>query len=238
MKIALIGYGKMGKAIESIAIAKGHEIIHRIDLNSTHLLEKEQLQQADVAIEFTSPETAFHNIQKCFAANVPVICGTTGWLDKLSTITDLCREQQQAFLYASNFSIGVNIFFEVNKRLAALMAGQPQYNVNLEEIHHTQKKDAPSGTAITLADQILSQVTRKEKWVNTESAQEQDLVILSKRIDPAPGTHTITYTSAIDDISITHTAHSREGFAAGAVAAAEWIIGKTGVFTMKDVLNL
>ncbi|ASZ11660.1 4-hydroxy-tetrahydrodipicolinate reductase [Chitinophaga pendula] len=238
MKIALIGYGKMGKAIEAIALANGHEIIHRIDLNSTHLLEKEHLQHADVAIEFTSPETAFHNIQKCFAANVPVVCGTTGWLDKLSTITDHCREQQQAFLYASNFSIGVNIFFEVNKKLAALMAGQPQYNVNLEEIHHTQKKDAPSGTAITLAEQILEQVTRKEKWVNAESPQEQDLVILSKRIDPAPGTHTITYTSAIDDISITHTAHSREGFAAGAVAAATWIIGKTGVFTMKDVLNL
>jgi 4-hydroxy-tetrahydrodipicolinate reductase len=238
MKIALIGYGKMGKAIEAIAIAKGHEIVHRIDLNSTHLLEKEELSKADVAIEFTTPETAYNNILKCFEANVPVVCGTTGWLEKLPEIKAQCLEKHQGFLYASNFSVGVNIFFEINKRLAELMASQSQYDIKMEEIHHTQKKDAPSGTAITLAEQILEKVSRKTGWVNEASSKAEALSILSKRIDPAPGTHTITYTSAIDDITITHTAHSREGFAAGAVVAAEWLDGKKGIFTMKDVLNL
>lgn len=238
MKIALIGYGKMGKAIEAIAIAKGHEIVHRIDLNSTHLLEKEELGKADVAIEFTTPETAYNNILKCFEANVPVVCGTTGWLEKLPEIKAQCLEKHQGFLYASNFSVGVNIFFEINKRLAELMASQSQYDIKMEEIHHTQKKDAPSGTAISLAEQILEKVSRKTGWVNEASSNAGALSILSKRIDPAPGTHTITYTSAIDDITITHTAHSREGFAAGAVIAAEWLDGKKGIFTMKDVLNL
>lgn len=238
MKIALIGYGKMGKAIEAIATAKGHEIIHRVDISSQHLLEKEHLQQADVAIEFTGPETAYNNILKCFEANVPIVCGSTGWLEKLSDVQALCLEKKQAFLYASNFSVGVNIFFEVNKRLAELMGNQPQYDVWMEEIHHTQKKDAPSGTAITLAEQVLEKVQRKKEWVNTGNAPEEQLSIISRRIDPAPGTHTITYTSAIDDISITHTAHSREGFASGAVIAAEWIKGKQGIFSMKDVLSL
>lgn len=238
MKIALIGYGKMGKAIEAIATAKGHEIVHRIDLNSQHLLEKEHLGQADVAIEFTTPETAYSNILKCFEANVPVVCGTTGWLEKLPEIKAQCLEKHQAFLYASNFSVGVNIFFEINKRLAELMASQPQYDVQMEEIHHTQKKDAPSGTAITLAEQILEKLDRKTGWVNKSADQPESLSIISKREDPAPGTHSITYTSEIDDISITHTAHSREGFAAGAVVAATWLFGKKGIFTMKDVLDL
>ncbi|WP_212002807.1 4-hydroxy-tetrahydrodipicolinate reductase [Chitinophaga sp. HK235] len=238
MKIALIGYGKMGKAIDAIATAKGHEVILRVDHDSQHLLEKEHLGQADVAIEFTTPETAYHNIRKCFEANVPVVSGTTGWLDKLPEVEALCKKGQHAFLHATNFSIGVNIFFEVNKKLAALMASQPQYDVWMEEIHHTQKKDAPSGTALTLAEQLMSSVTRKTAWINEESHQADTLSIISKRIDPAPGTHTITYTSPIDDITITHTAHSREGFAAGAVVAAEWLKGKTGVFTMRDVLNL
>ncbi|TWI88541.1 4-hydroxy-tetrahydrodipicolinate reductase [Chitinophaga japonensis] len=238
MKIALIGYGKMGKAIEAIATAKGHEIIHRIDVNSPHLLEKEHLQQADVAIEFTTPETAYDNILKCFEANVPVVCGTTGWLDKLPDIKARCLEKHQAFLYASNFSIGVNIFFEINKRLAELMASQTQYDVRMEEIHHTQKKDAPSGTAITLAEQILERQYKKTRWVNKERCKPEELSIVSKRIDPAPGTHIVTYASDIDDITITHTAHSREGFAAGAVVAAAWLNGKKGIFTMKDVLNL
>ncbi|CAL1517000.1 4-hydroxy-tetrahydrodipicolinate reductase [Chitinophaga sp. MM2321] len=238
MKIALIGYGKMGKAIDAIATAKGHEIVLRVDVNSQHLLTRELLGQADVAIEFTTPETAYHNVLKCFEANVPVVCGTTGWLDKLPEIKALCEEKHHAFLHATNFSIGVNIFFEVNKKLAALMATQPQYDVSMEEIHHTQKKDAPSGTALTLAEQLLATVTRKTGWVNEESGQPDVLSIISKRIDPAPGTHSVTYTSGIDDISITHTAHSREGFAAGAVTAAEWLKGKAGVFTMKDVLNL
>ncbi|WP_217604677.1 4-hydroxy-tetrahydrodipicolinate reductase [Chitinophaga sp. GbtcB8] len=238
MKIALIGYGKMGKAIEAIATAKGHTVIHRIDLDNKHLLEKEHLQQADVAIEFTTPETAYSNILKCFEANVPVVCGTTGWLEKLPDVKAHCLEKHQGFLYASNFSIGVNIFFEINKRLAELMSTQSQYDVKMEEIHHTQKKDAPSGTAITLAEHILDKLDRKAGWVNQESSQPQELSIISKREDPAPGTHSITYTSAIDDISITHTAHSREGFAAGAVIAAEWLNGKKGIFTMKDVLSL
>lgn len=228
----------MGKAIEAIATAKGHEIVHRIDLNSQHLLEKEHLGQADVAIEFTTPETAYSNILKCFEANVPVVCGTTGWLEKLPEIKAQCLEKHQAFLYASNFSVGVNIFFEINKRLAELMASQPQYDVQMEEIHHTQKKDAPSGTAITLAEQILEKLDRKTGWVNKSADQPESLSIISKREDPAPGTHSITYTSEIDDISITHTAHSREGFAAGAVVAATWLFGKKGIFTMKDVLDL
>jgi 4-hydroxy-tetrahydrodipicolinate reductase len=191
-----------------------------------------------VAIEFTGPETAYNNILKCFEANVPVICGSTGWLEKMPEVTALCQEKHQAFLYASNFSIGVNIFFELNKRLAELMAPQPQYNVQMEEIHHTQKRDAPSGTAISLAEQVLEKITRKQNWVNDETAAPTELSIISKRIDPAPGTHIIHYTSPIDDITITHTAHSREGFASGAVVAAEWIQGKKGVFSMKDVLSL
>ncbi|SIO56017.1 4-hydroxy-tetrahydrodipicolinate reductase [Chitinophaga niabensis] len=238
MKIALIGYGKMGQAIEAIALGRGHEIVHRIDINSSHLLEKEHLQQADVAIEFTTPETAYDNIIRCFDANVPVVCGTTGWLDKLPQVKSQCLEKHQAFLYASNFSIGVNIFFELNRRLAELMAPQSAYGVSMEEIHHTQKKDAPSGTAITLAEQILEKVPGKKGWVNEESTDPAQLAIISKRINPAPGTHTITYSSPIDDITITHTAHSREGFAAGAVTAAEWLKGKKGIFTMKDVLSL
>lgn len=228
----------MGKAIEAIAVAKGHEIVARIDQNNQEQLEKENLGKADVAIEFTGPETAFSNILKCFEANVPVICGSTGWLEKLPEVKAHCQEKNQAFLYASNFSIGVNIFFEVNKRLAELMAGQPQYDVTMEEIHHTQKRDAPSGTAITLAEQVMEKVNRKQEWVNEESNTPAALSIISKRIDPAPGTHIINYTSPIDDITITHTAHSREGFASGAVVAAEWIQGKKGVFGMKDVLSL
>ena len=238
MKIALIGYGKMGKAIEAIAVAKGHEIVHKIDLSNLHLLEKDELSKADVAIEFTGPETAFSNVMKCFEANVPVVCGSTGWLEKLPAVKAACLEKHQAFLYASNFSIGVNIFFELNSRLAELMAGQHQYNVEMKEIHHTQKKDAPSGTAITLAEQVLEKVSRKSHWVNDVATRPDELVIFSERVDPAPGTHIINYTSAIDDITITHTAHSREGFASGAVVAAEWILGKKGIFSMKDVLSL
>lgn len=228
----------MGQAIEAIALGRGHEIVHRIDINSSHLLEKEHLQQADVAIEFTTPETAYDNIIHCFNANVPVVCGTTGWLDKLPQVKSLCLEKHQAFLYASNFSIGVNIFFELNRRLAELMAPQSAYGVSMEEIHHTQKKDAPSGTAITLAEQIMEKMPGKKGWVNEATTDPAQLAIISKRINPAPGTHTITYSSPIDDITITHTAHSREGFASGAVTAAEWLKGKKGIFTMKDVLSL
>ncbi|AWO00396.1 4-hydroxy-tetrahydrodipicolinate reductase [Chitinophaga alhagiae] len=238
MKIALIGYGKMGKTIEAIAQHRGHEIVLRIDINSPHLLEKEHLQQADVAIEFTTPETAYHNILKCFAANVPVVCGTTGWLEQLPAVKAQCLEQHQAFLYASNFSVGVNIFFELNRRLAELMAPQGAYNASMVEVHHTQKKDAPSGTAITLAEQILEKLPAKTGWVNETTQDPALLGIVSERTDPAPGTHIIQYDSPIDSITITHTAHSREGFAAGAVTAAEWLKGKKGIFSMKDVLSL
>ena len=238
MKIALIGYGKMGKAIEEIALHRGHEILYRIDVDSKKVMEKGTLSQADVAIEFSTPATAFENINKCFDAGVPLVCGTTGWLDRMGDVRKRCLAEKQAFLYASNFSIGVNLFFEVSRHLAALMATQRQYEVSIEEIHHTQKKDSPSGTAITLAEGILSEISRKTGWVNEVTGDPARIGIISKRIDPAPGTHIIRYTSEEDDIEIRHTAHSRKGFAAGAVTAAEWLIGKQGVFTMKDVLGL
>lgn len=236
MKIALIGYGKMGKAIEEIAVKKGHTISLIIDLNNSADLTKENLQKADAAIEFTTPQTAVNNILQCFNAAVPVVCGTTGWLDKLEDVKKICLEKNATFLYASNFSIGVNIFFELNKKLAELM-NTKDYNVNIEEVHHTQKKDAPSGTAITLAEEILKNSAHKKRWVNNESDKIEELQIISKRIDPAAGTHSIKYISEVDDIEIIHTAHNRKGFAAGAVMAAEFIKDKNGIFTMKDVLS-
>ncbi len=237
MKIALIGYGKMGKAIEEIAVKKGHSISLVIDLHNAHDLTKENLQKSDVAIEFTTPETAVNNIMQCFDAGVPVVCGTTGWLDKIEEIKQACLKNDAAFLYSSNYSIGVNIFFEVNKKLSELMSKQ-DYNVSIEETHHTQKKDAPSGTAITIAEQILKELSEKKKWVNEKTNNEKDLSIISHRIDPAAGTHSVKYTSEVDDIEIIHTAHNRKGFAAGAVLAAEFIKGKKGIFSMKDVLGI
>lgn len=236
MNIALIGYGKMGKAIEEVAIKKGHTISLVIDLHNANDLTKENLQKADVAIEFTTPENAAANILKCINANVPIVCGTTGWLDRLDEIKETCLQKDSAFLYASNFSVGVNIFFELNKKLAELMKHQ-QYDVSIEETHHTQKKDAPSGTAITLAEEILKINDTKKSWINDTSNNEIELNIISKRIDPAAGTHVVKYTSEVDDIEIIHTAHNRKGFAAGAVLAAEFIKNKKGVFGMKDVLR-
>ena len=242
MKIALIGYGKMGKTIERIAQERGHEVVLRLDINNPEDFEK--LSMADVAIEFTRPESAVGNLEKCITAGVPVVCGTTGWLKHFEDISAQTKAQNSAFFYASNYSIGVNIFFEINRKLAEMMNTQPQYDVKMEEIHHTQKLDAPSGTAITLAEGILQNVTRKENWSCPQDAHspsteggDNSIVITAKRIDPAPGTHTITYDSPIDTIEITHTAHSREGFATGAVLAAEWLLGKKGVFTMKDMLG-
>jgi 4-hydroxy-tetrahydrodipicolinate reductase len=196
------------------------------------------LKQADVAIEFTSLQSAVNNIKTCLNAGVPVVCGSTGWLQHWDQVINYCKQKNGALLYASNFSIGVNLFFELNTYLAKLMAAHREYNVMVEEIHHTQKKDAPSGTAITLAEQILQQINAKKRWVNMESDNQEELSIISKRIDPAPGTHTIKYTSTIDDIEITHTAHNRQGFAGGAVLAAEFLQGKKGVYTIKDVLHL
>lgn len=238
MKIALVGYGKMGKAIEAIAIEKGHEIVLKIDLANQADLDAEHLEKADVAIEFTGPESAFGNIITCLNAGLPVVSGSTGWLDKLQEVEALVNEKQGTFLYASNFSIGVNIFFALNKRLAELMAPHPEYDIRLKEIHHTQKKDAPSGTAISLAEQIIRQHPVKRQWVNRLSAAPAELGIISERTDPAPGTHIVRYDSEIDSIEISHTAHSRKGFASGAVLAAEYLVGKKGVYSMSDVLGL
>ena len=238
MKIALIGYGKMGKAIEEIALSKGHEIVLKIGASNTSDFTKENIQKADVAIEFTGPDTAFENISKCIQWAVPVVCGSTGWLDHFEKAKKLCEEEKGCLLYASNFSIGVNLFFEINKQVAALMEPYENYDVSMTETHHTEKKDAPSGTAISLAEQILAQIGRKKKWVNESSIEASDLIIRSERIDPAPGTHTISYDSAIDSIEITHTAHTRKGFASGALLAAEFANQKIGIFTMKDVLGL
>lgn len=238
MNIGLIGYGKMGKAIEAIALQKGHQVILKLDIGNADEFTAANLQKCDVLIEFTGPHSAVQNLHTCIDAGVPVVCGSTGWLSQWNEVKDHCTDKNSALLYASNFSIGVNIFFEVNKRLAALMAGHPEYDVTMEEIHHTQKKDAPSGTAITLAEQILDEVKRKDHWVNNESGNRSELSIISKRIDPAPGTHSIRYSSAIDDIEIIHTAHSREGFASGAVLAAEFLQNKKGIFSMKDVLGI
>jgi 4-hydroxy-tetrahydrodipicolinate reductase len=235
MKIALIGYGKMGRTIENIATQRGHEIVLSLDVHNPE--DFKALHKADVAIEFTRPESAFRNLQKAIEAGVPVVCGTTGWLDKYTEMVHLCHECNGTLLYASNYSIGVNIFFEINRRLAVMMNNYPMYDVAMEEIHHTQKLDAPSGTAITLAEGILQNISRKTQWVSDKEGEATDIPIMSKRIDPAPGTHIISYNSSIDSIEITHTAHSREGFATGAVLAAEWLVGKKGVFTMKDMLG-
>lgn len=238
MRIALIGYGKMGKMIKEVAEQRGHDVLLKINIENLEDFTAENMAQADVAIEFTAPESAYDNVIRCIDFGVPVVSGSTGWNDKLPDAKDYCMQRGGTFLHASNFSIGVNIFFEVNKMLARLMASQPDYDVSLKEIHHTQKKDAPSGTAVTLAEQVIANLPRKQSWVNHESYHPEKLTIISERVDPAPGTHHVKYTSEVDDIEIIHTAHSRKGFALGAVLAAEFIAGKKGVFTMQDVLHL
>lgn len=238
MKIALIGYGKMGRMIEEIAVQRGHQIVLKIDVTNAADFTKENISEADVAIEFTGPDSAFQNVMKGLEFGVAVVSGSTGWNDKLDEAKDYCRQNNGSFLHTSNFSIGVNIFFEVNKLLARLMAAQPEYEVSLREIHHTAKKDAPSGTAVTLAEQVLSNLPRKKNWINQPSESKEQLSIISERIDPAPGIHHVKYSSEIDDIEIIHTAHSRKGFASGAVLAAEYIADKKGVFSMQDVLSL
>ena len=232
MRIALLGYGKMGKMLEKIALDRGHTIVAKIDLDTTVI----DYKNIDVAIDFSTPDAAYKNITDCFNNKVPVISGTTGWLDKFKDALAICNKNKGAFIYASNFSLGVNIFFELNQQLAKMMASLNAYNVSIEEIHHTQKLDAPSGTAITLAEGIIKN-SDYQKW-EMEANATNTVSITSKRIGTVPGTHTITYDSDVDDIQIKHTAHSREGFALGAIIAAEWIVGKTGVFTMKDVLNI
>ncbi|WP_127139346.1 4-hydroxy-tetrahydrodipicolinate reductase [Flagellimonas oceanensis] len=232
MKIGLFGYGKMGKMIEQIAQDRGHSIVAKIDDPSQDV----NYDSMDVAIDFSTPEAAFDNITNCFKNNVPVISGTTGWLDRFEEAIKICDEHKSAFIYASNFSLGVNIFFELNKHLAKMMGELDQYKVSMEEIHHTQKLDAPSGTAITLAEDIIEN-TSYQDWKLDESG-DKTISINSVREGMVPGTHSIAYKSSVDTIEIKHEAHNREGFALGAVIASEWIQGKTGVFSMKDVLNL
>lgn len=232
MKIALLGYGRMGKEIEKIALSRGHEIVIRKDVD-----DEIDITLADVAIDFSVPSSAFDNITNCLKNNIPVISGTTGWLDKYDTAVATCKENKGAFIYASNYSLGVNIFFELNKQLAKMMSNLEDYNISMEEIHHTKKLDAPSGTAITLAEGIIEN-TVKETWKLGDKASNEEIPIVAKRIPDVPGTHTVWYDSEVDSIEIKHTAHNRKGFALGAVVAAEWIIGKEGVFSMKDVLNI
>jgi 4-hydroxy-tetrahydrodipicolinate reductase len=238
MKIALIGYGKMGKAIEAVALEKGHEIVFKIDVSNAAEFTKELASKADVAIEFTGPHSAVQNILQCIEYGLPVVSGSTGWLNEWSQVENACKAKNSSLVYSSNYSIGVNLFFEVNKQLAKLMDPYLNYDVSMTEIHHTEKKDAPSGTAITLAEQILENLGRKETWVNDAANNPNEISIVSERIDPAPGTHTVTYSSPIDTIEITHTAHTRQGFAAGALMAAEFAATRKGIFTMKDVLGL
>lgn len=238
MKIALIGYGKMGKEIEQISIRRGHSVILTIDVTNPEDLTVENLSKADVAIEFTTPGTAVNNYLKCFEAGIPVVSGTTGWLAQKEFVERSCREKDGCFFYSSNYSLGVNIFFELNRHLARMMKGFPQYDVTMTEIHHTQKLDAPSGTAITLAEDILGEIDSKTKWTIEEPKSEGELYIKPLREGTVPGVHIIKYDSEDDFIEITHSAYSRKGLALGAVLAAEFCAGRKGIYSMKDILKL
>lgn len=233
MKIALFGYGKMGKVIEKIAKKRGHKIIYRIDENCINY----DLKKVDVAIDFSTPKAAFSNINMALENSIPIISGTTGWLDNYNKAVKLCNEKNGAFLYASNFSLGVNIFFEINRQLAKIMSNHPEYVIKMKEIHHIEKIDAPSGTAITLAESIIKE-TDYQKWSLNKDFKENEISIEAQRLSDKTGTHEVIYKSDIDEIKIKHAAVNREGFGLGAVIAAEWLIGKKGVFSMKDVLNI
>lgn len=238
MKIALIGYGKMGKAIEEVALERGHEIVLKVGSTNASEFNAENIIKAEVAIEFSIPSLAFDNVSFCIENNIPVICGTTAWLEKLPIVESLVKTKVGSFIYGSNFSLGVNIFFAMNEYVAKIMNGKNSYQPTITEIHHTAKLDAPSGTAITLAEGIMKNNTNLTKWVKEFAQNENELPIKSERIDPAPGTHVVSYASEIDTIEIKHEAHTRKGFATGAVVAAEWLLGKKGVYSMKDVLGL
>ena len=238
MKIALIGYGKMGKEIEKIAISRGHEISLKIDIDNPEDLTVENLQKCDVAIEFTIPASAIKNYNICFEAGIPVVSGTTGWLDKKDEVYQKCNETNGTFFYGSNFSVGVNLFFELNKKLADLMAPRTEYNVEMTEVHHTQKLDAPSGTAISLVDDIIDKLPGKQSWVNDKEPADDSINIKSERIGQVPGIHTVRYESDVDFIEISHSAKSRKGFAFGAVLAAEYCLENSGILTMKDLLKI
>lgn len=238
MRVALIGYGKMGRTIEKILIDRGHTVPLIIDMDNINDLNPEKLSGVDVAIEFSTPSAAFDNIIKCLNAGVGVVCGTTAWLDRYSEVEDLCNKLQGGFFYASNFSVGVNILFNINKRLAELMNGFTEYDVTMEEVHHTMKKDAPSGTAITLAEGIVDNLDRKEKWFCGTTTEASELEIAAIRRSVVPGIHTVTYESETDLITISHNAKSRNGFAMGAVLAAEFLKDKKGIYSMNDLLGL
>ncbi len=244
MKIALLGYGKMGQIIERFATERGHEIVLKIGIDNLNDFTIENLKQADVAIDFSAPDAAVSNIYKCFEAKVPVVVGTTGWYGELQNIKNDCEQSNNTLLYGSNFSIGVNIFFHLNKVLAKLMNNYPAYEVQVEEIHHTQKLDAPSGTAMTIAEDIIENLDRKTEWLNEivgtpipEIIKNEQLLIESHRIENVPGTHTVVYSSEVDDIEIKHTAHNRAGFALGALVAAEWLQNKQGFYNVADVFK-
>jgi 4-hydroxy-tetrahydrodipicolinate reductase len=244
MKIVLLGYGKMGRIIEQMALDRGHEVVLKIDETNIDQRTTENLSAADVAIDFSTPQSVSSNIQSCFEANLPVVVGTTGWYDELDNIKSQCEETNNSMLYASNFSIGVNVFFHVNEVLAKIMNRYPQYDVLVEEIHHTHKLDSPSGTAITISEGILDGLNRKNEWVNELVGDGADvipkpdqLLIESHRIEEVPGTHTVIYSSEVDDIEFKHKAHGRAGFALGAVLAAEWLEGKQGFYSVKDMFD-
>lgn len=239
MRIAIIGYGKMGRTIEELALNKGHEIAIKIDSSNHHNLNAEILNDIDVAIEFSNPDAAIKNISICLESGIPMVSGTTGWLENFSQIQQLCDQKKGAFFYASNFSVGVNVFFALNQKLAELMNRFPSYKVSMEEIHHTQKLDAPSGTAISLAQDIINLSANLNAYtIDPDNKKTDHLFIDSVREGQVPGTHLVNYHSSIDSIEIKHTAHSRIGFASGALLAAEWILGKKGMFSMKDLLEL
>ncbi len=237
MRILILGYGKMGKAIEEIAEERGHTVSFKININNTQALKFIDAQAVDVAIEFSQPDAAFENIKYCIERGIPVVCGTTGWLEKKQEAEELCRQHNGALFYASNFSLGVNLFFKLNEMLAKMMEPHKIYNVGITEIHHTEKLDAPSGTAITLADGLIKQLSGKSRWMNEATAENDVVPIISKRESDVPGTHIIRYNSDVDEIEIKHTAKNRTGLAMGAVLVSEWIIGKKGVFSMKDFMN-
>lgn len=244
MKIAILGYGKMGRIIEQFAIERGHEIVLKVNVDNLEDLSIPNLEKADVAIDFSTPDSALSNIEICFAAHVPIVVGTTGWYGHLQAVKNKCEESNNTLLYASNFSIGVNVFFFVNKVLAKIMNRYPQYEVQVEEIHHTQKLDSPSGTAMTIAEGIISELSRKNEWANELIGSGEELIpkpdqllIESHRIEDVPGTHTVIYSSEVDDIEFKHKAHSRAGFALGAVMAAEWLEDKSGFFNITDMFD-
>jgi 4-hydroxy-tetrahydrodipicolinate reductase len=244
MKIALLGYGKMGQIIERFALERGHEIVLKIDKDNRSELNASSLSKADVAIDFSAPDAALSNIYACFDANLPVVVGTTGWYGELQQVKNDCLSGNNTLLYGSNFSIGVNLFFHINKVLARVMNDFPAYDVQVEEIHHTQKLDSPSGTAMTIAEGVIENLDRKEEWVNEldgepfdEVLRKEQILIASLRVDQVPGTHTVLYSSEVDEIELKHTAHSRAGFALGAVVAAEWLQHKQGFYNIADIFN-